>query len=792
MRFRAVHASLALTLLLPGPAAGQPGSEPRPPSPDSVLGFEIGSDRRLADWDEITGYLGLLARSSPRVRVDTLGETTLGRPFVALTISSAANLRRLDRFLEIQRKLADPRRVASEVEAEELIKEGRVAVLITGGIHSTEVGGYQVPMRIAYRLAAGEDEETRRILDRVILLLVPSLNPDGSQLVVDWYERTLGAAWEGASPPFLYHHYVGHDNNRDWYAFTQKETRLAVTRLHNVWHPQIVHDIHQMGSQGPRFFIPPWIDPIEPNVDPLLVAGINALGTAMAWELYGQGKRGIVVNAIYDAWTPARAYQHYHAGVRILTETASARLATPIEVPFDSLDVRRGVDPREPSWRFPDPWPGGVWRLADIVDYMESGALALLQQAALYRERWLRNFYLVGLRAIGGREGWPRAYIIPAEGQNPDGLADLLRILVTGDVEVRRAGEAFVHHGRRFAAGTYVVSMAQPYSAFAKTLLEVQRYPALEEYPGGPLRPPYDVTAHTLPLLMGVEVVASDELPETRLSEPIGVPVHEKVAPGLSGRAGSPRVAIYEPWVPSMDAGWTRWILDEYGIGYHRLRDAEARAGGLRSRFDVIILPDMSPRPMIEGHAEGSMPPEYVGGLGAAGVRGLEEFVQAGGTLVAFNRASTLPIERFGLPLTDVLAGLERSQFYVPGSILRLNLTRGHWLAAGVPTRGAAWFERGPAFEVQPGGEDRVEIVGRFGPSDGLLLSGWISGGERLARRGAIAIVKHGQGRVILFAFRPQYRGQTIATYPLIFNVLRNSLEAASAKGASGSAGEGA
>ncbi len=230
-----------------------------------------------------------------------------------------------------------------------------------------------------------------------------------------------------------------------------------------------------MGQTGPRFFVPPWTDPIEPNVDPLLVAGINALGTAMAWEMYGQGKTGIVVNAIFDAWTPARAYQHYHGGVRILTETASARLATPIHLPFDSL---QSADAQLSSWNFPDPWPGGDWRLADIVDYMEAGALALLKQAALYRERWLGNFYQIGLRAIGGRAGWPRAFVIPAAGQNADGLADLLRILVTGAVEVRRAEAAFVLDGRRYEAGTYVVPLAQPYSAFAKTLLEAQRYPS--------------------------------------------------------------------------------------------------------------------------------------------------------------------------------------------------------------------------------------------------------------------------------------------------------------------------
>jgi len=765
--------ALAMVALLPTLGWAQRTADELP-TPGSFLGFEVGADRRLADWNEITGYLSVLADASDRILLDTLGMTTLGRPFIALTVSSAANLRRLDHYLAVQRRLADPRLLRSELEADELIGEGRTIVLITGGIHSTEVGSYQMPMRLAYHLASRDDEETRTILDNVILLLVPSLNPDGSQMVVDWYESTLGRPWEGSGPPFLYHHYVGHDNNRDWYAFTQKETQLTVGKLHNVWHPQIVHDIHQMGSRGARLFVPPWIDPVEPNVDPLLIAGSNAIGTAMAWEMYGQGKTGVLINAIFDAWTPARAYQHYHGGVRVLTETASVRLATPITVPFDSLGGGRGVDAQTSSWRFPEPWPGGEWRLADIVDYQEAAATALLKQAALYRERWLGNFYRIGLRSIGGREGWPRAFVIPLEGQNADGLADMLRILVTGDVEVHRALESFAAGGRVYTEGTYVIPLAQPYSGFAKTLLEAQEYPSLPEYPGGPLRAPYDVTAHTLPLMMGVAVTALDEVPDAELSEPIEAPTHEKRAAGLSG-GGGPRIAIYEPWMSSMDAGWTRWIFDEYGIEYEQLRDADARAGNLRSRFDAILLPDFSPEAMIEGHDEGEMPAQYVGGLGEAGVRGLQEFVRAGGTLIAFNRASLLPIEQFALPVRDVLGEIARGDFYIPGSILRLHLERGHPLVQGMPARTAAWFQRGLAFEPTDEARGSVEIVGRYGHADELLLSGWVNGAEHIAGHGAVAVVRYGRGRVILFGFRPQYRGQTIATYPLIFNAIRSS-----------------
>ncbi len=411
---------------------------------------------------------------------------------------------------------------------------------------------------------------------------------------------------------------------------------------------------------------------------------------------------------------------------------------------------------------------------------MESGALALLKQAALYRERWLSNFYRIGLRSIGGRAGWPRAFLIPAVGQNPDGLADLLRILASGAVEVQRAEESFVLDGRRYPAGTYVVPLAQPYSGFAKTLLEVQEYPELREFPGGPLRTPYDATAHTLPLMMGVEVVAAEEVPDVALSEPIGAPSYNKEVPGLSDGRG-PRLAIYEPWMAAIDAGWTRWLFDEYGIGYERLRDAEVRGGGLRARFDVIILPDFAARAMVEGHEEGEMPPQYIGGLGEEGVRALEEFVRAGGTLIAFNRAAALPIDHFALPVMNVLADLDRREFYIPGSILRLHLERGHPLAEGMPTRTTAWFERGLAFEPGSGAGDRVEIVGRYGDEDELLLSGWLNGAEHIAGRGAIAAVRHGRGRVILFGFKPQYRGQTIATYPLIFNALRSAQASATA-----------
>lgn len=763
---------------------------PTVPTPASHLGYEVGTDRRLADWPEITAYMEKLARSSARVRVDTLGVTTLGRPFVMLTISAPATLGRLDEYRDIQRRLADPRLVRDSADAAALIGAGKTVVLITAAIHSTEVGAFMAPLNIAYRLAASNDPTVREILANTIVLLVPSLNPDGVDLVVDWYERTLGQPWEGASPPFLYHHYTGHDNNRDWYFFSQKETQLAVEHAHNAWHPHIVHDIHQQGSEGSRFFIPPYIDPIEPNVDPILVEGVNQLGAYMAWRMGQAGFTGISINATYDAWTPARAYQHYHGGVRILSETASARMATPIALPFDSLEQGRNFHAREQSWNFPDPWPGGEWRLRDIVAYQEAGAMALLENAAKNREAWLRSFLAIGRRAvardepsaIGRWRDWPNSWVIANDPGTEDAVQELLRVLTTGGVEVRRAPtafEAFVDDASaraQFPAGSYVIPMQQPYAAFAQALLEKQEYPDLRVYPGGPPRRPYDVTAHTLPLLLGVRAVPASGFGSMGgLTDVDPVRTVRRVAPGLTrGTGDAPRIAIYQSYDPSMDEGWTRWVLDAYDIPFDTLHDAQVRAGNLRARFDAIVLPSQPAREIRAGRAAGSVPPEYAGGLGETGAAALREFVRAGGTLVALEEASEYAIELLGLPLSLVNDDLPPADFYIPGSILRLELDTTSAIARGMPERSIAWFGSS-SFAFEPGSTDaRVRIIGRYGRGE-TLLSGWALGEERIAGAGALVVAEVGSGRAVLFGFQPQYRGQPRATFPLLFNALRTS-----------------
>ena len=377
----------------------------------------MGADRKLVSWDRVVAYFQALDANSDRIKVEVLGPTVDGRPLIAATIASPETLRNLARYIEIQGKLADPRLVAKP-EAEKLMEEGKVVVMITCSIHSIEVASTQTAVEFAYRMATAGDRKTRAILENAIFLLVPSLNPDGVEIVRNWYQKTLGTPYEGTSPPELYHRFVGHDNNRDWYIFSQPETRMVVAKLHNRWRPQIVYDVHQQGPNASRMFVPPWMDPVEPNVDPYVVQLSNMFGMGMATDLTAAGKTGVVVNALYDFWTPARHYQAYHGGARILSESASARLASPATVkPEDVRESSRGYDPQRQSWNYLEPWLGGEWKLRDIVDYQLIAWESCLYQAALRREDLLRGFYRVGTRAL--EHASPYAFVIPVSQPDP-------------------------------------------------------------------------------------------------------------------------------------------------------------------------------------------------------------------------------------------------------------------------------------------------------------------------------------------------------------------------------------
>jgi hypothetical protein len=768
-----------------GLLASAPSAPANIPAPDEVLGFVPGDDRKLASWNQVVQYFEKLDQASDRVRFETLGKSTMGRPFVMATISAPENLARLDEFKHIQDQLADPRTLGApegpsrvrDRKAAELIKRGKTIVLITCGIHSTEVGSYLSSMLIAYRLASSDSPPIEDILRNTIILLVPSLNPDGVDIVKNWYDKTLGTPYEGTDPPELYHKYTGHDNNRDWYAFTQVETQITVDKIHNVWHPQIVHDIHQQGARGSRLFLPPYMQPVEPNVPTQIVAGYTELGNFMAREMRAKGFKGITSNSTYDAWSPARAYSHYHGGVRILSETASARIASPITLKFDELRAGEGYDPRKESASFGPVWRGGEWHLRDITSYMTTAAFVLLQHASEHRGEWLSRFYEIGKEAVGPRSaGQLFAFVVPFR---KDDLPErslrrdtLLSILKRGGVEVEDI-QSFRLKGKRFAAGTTVIRLDQPYGLFAKALLERQVYPNLRDAENHPVQP-YDVTAHSLALLMDVPVL------------PIYQPVNFKPAhvPGgpvwLTACERHRTYALYRSFAPTMDEGWTRWSLERQAradgcFHYETITDREIRASAL-AKYPAIIIPDQAPATILDGYKAGAMPPEYTGGVGPAGVKALREFVEAGGTLVCLNRASSFAIEQFKLPVRDIVAGVSEKEFFVPGSILRIELDTSDSLAKGMPQESIAWVEDSPVFEVDPAESalpaSNVHVIARYPADRNPLLSGWLLGEKRIRGKAALVEVTLGKGRIILFGFRPQYRGQSLATYPLLFNAI--------------------
>ena len=467
------------------------------------MGFDVGEDRKLAGWSQIVRYFSLLSAQSDRVETVELGKTTEGNPLLLAHVSSAQNIRDLDRYRDIQRKLADPENLADS-ESPRLISEARAVVAITCSIHATEVGGAQMAIELAHKLASSDDPDILSILDNVIVLLVPSLNPDGLIKVKQWYESTLGTHYEGAIPPHLYHKYTGHDNNRDWFMFTQAETRLVVEHIHNAWRPHITYDVHQTRTDGMRMILPPFVDPVGPNVDPVLQSQLTALGTHMASEMTAAGLAGVAVNVVYDSYSPSRSYPHYHGGVRVLSEAASVRIASPVRIATAQLKSDRGERPTTRSWNHPMPWEGGRWSLRDILDYNLVAATACLDSAARNREGWVRNSFAVLQRAVS-HTGNPFAFVIPREQHDPGAAAELIDLLRFADVRVYQSEAKIRHEGAVISRGDRIVLTRQRYGAFAQTMLETQRYPDIRHYPGGPPKRPYDATAHSLPLKMGVD-----------------------------------------------------------------------------------------------------------------------------------------------------------------------------------------------------------------------------------------------------------------------------------------------
>jgi hypothetical protein len=779
--------TFVLAALLAGSLSSSLSVAATVPTPKSHFGHEMGVDRVLLDWDQVVSYFEKLPKSSQRIRVREIGKTAEGRPLISAIFASEETMDKLDEYLEIQRRLADPR-LTTPAQAEPMFLKGKNIVLMTCTIHATEVASTHSAVEFAYKMLTDESPRFQTIRKDTILIMVPSLNPDGLDIVTQWYRKTLGTKFEGTSPPELYQKYVGHDNNRDWYIMSQPETRAVISQLHNVWHPQIVYDVHQQGANASRIFIPPWMDPIEPNVDAILAQEMNMMGTSMATDVTAAGKVGVAINASYDFWTVSRHYQAFHAGLRLLTESASARLASPITVSKDEIGGQGvlGYDPKQRSWNYLEPWEGGTWHLRDIVDYQLIAFESCLYNAAIHREEMLRNFYKIGQRAIARTTPW--GFVVPASQNDPGATRKMLETLSFGQVEIEKAPN-----------GDHVIRMQQPYSSYAKALLERQDYPDLRMYPGGPPKRPYDVTTHCLPLLMGVSV-HTVQAPITGLTKEqygyeapaavsysagdsdawktankiwkSGKPVWRNEQTGDFSatdkgagwkKLNQPRVALYKSFTANMDEGWTRWLLENFGFAYKNVGNAEMQAGNLHAQFDVIVFPDMRPQEIEQGARQ--MPPEYMGGLGEKGIAAVKDFTASGGTVLCFNHSSEFAIAELGVKAKNVLEGVPNKDFYSPGSLLNVQLDPNSPLTKGLPRDITIWSEQSPAFTSD------LPSIATYTDKN-VLASGWLLGDKLIAGKSALIDAKSGEGHVVLFGMRPQYRAQSYQTFKIFFNAL--------------------
>jgi hypothetical protein len=800
-----------------------------PIRPSAHLGFEPGTDSMLADWQQVSGYMNLLAHRSSLVRVDTLGRTTEGRPLLLMTITAPANQQRLAEIKRAQALLADPRRL-SDAQLAELRRTQPAVILISNNIHSDEIGSSLMGMTLAHDLAT--DPYLRQLLDSVVVLMIPSMNPDGLDTMVSWYRRYKGTRYDEGNLPWLYHKYAGHDNNRDWFMLTQRETQLVTRMLYQEWFPEIVYDVHEQGSSRERLFVPPFIDPVNPNLDAALVAGINLVGATMASALYDAGLSGVAHQQTYDLWwhggfrsTPTR-----HNMIGILTEAASTRLGTPVRLSRDSLrQPARGVN-------YPAPWPGGTWRIGDIVRYELVTSQALIKLAARDRLAIIDRFVSLGRRAVeAGAAGNPYAYVLPPEQRDPESWAALANILLAGGVEVRRAAEPFRADGREYAAGALVVLLAQPFRAHAKDLLEPQHYTPVND------RPPYDVAGWTLPYMMDVRAdVVTAPFSANLVKVDTVVPAPGRIAGsgevfilknrtnaesraiaallaagntvalsgdsilvrGISARRiltehaarhgfsvtavrawpaepqgkswrRLPRIALYQPWTANRDEGWTRWLFEQYGISYTTVHDADLKRGALRQRFDVLVLPDAEARSLLSGADTTRIPLQYAGGMTERGAEAVSAFVRDGGTLVCLDGSSNFAITRLNLPVVNVLGGEASGpqvlRFYAPGSIFGTVLGgSGSPVTLGVPDSLKVYFESSAAFTVS----GPARALATYPPEP--LRSGYARFPERLEGKAALVEAPVGSrgGRVVLFGFRPQFRGQTHGTFKLLFNAV--------------------
>ncbi len=868
------------------------------PTPESVFGFRPGADYKLATYDQSIDYFKKLDAASKYVKVVEAGTTSQGRTMYFALVSSPDNLGKIDRYREIARRLAHPQGL-TDAEARRLAHDGRAFVHIDGGLHSTEVAGWSHTPQLLYDLVNRSNEpDVKAILDNVVLMLWPTINPDGQQMVAEWYMKNVGTPYELSGPPKLYQEYVGHDNNRDAYMLNMIESRV-LEHTWRQWEPQIIYVHHQSGPFPTRIWLPPFSEPVGVDAPFIISREVNMIGMAIARGLEEHGQVGAThMGTAFDAWYPG--YVDYAPNFKNIaafwTETALFQYATPHEYTIN--DFPQNMRDLRPQSLYSSPWPPGMWRLRDAVDYMETASLSVLEFAAKYKDSVLYDRYQAGRDQIAlGKKKAPYAYVVPRQQRDPVAAVELLRRIAFGGVRVSElTGDASID-GETFPAGTWVIPTDQEFAAMAREVLDIQRYPDLRQYPGGPPERPYDAAGWSLPLQMGVRVLAAttplgDEaraklktigpMPEPKVKPtayepalkndaagfdsvpgagfnsdpaaaaivpaegritgsgdvlvldpaqnnvfkainrawhrgatvqasggPSGAPIRYTIrglseaaqdelvkslalraertlsAPGRAIRA--PKIGLYQPWTGSMDEGWTRWALEQYGFAFTLVHPEDFKSP-LGGTIDVLIVADDARVPLAPGvgaavatggrggTSTGSgragdgrqIRPEYAYQLSAADLQTFEQFVRGGGTLVCLSNASTFAIQQFKLPVRNVVAGLRPEEFFLRGSIVEVTTDPSHPVMAGMPDKAAVFVDGSPVFEPQDG--FRGTVIARYQESGSPLLSGYLIGEKYLQGKAAALDVSLDAGHVVLIGFRPEWRGQPFGTFRVLFN----------------------
>jgi hypothetical protein len=878
-----VRSSFRLTLLfvlLTAPVAlvGQRGL----PTPDSVFGFRPGADYKLATYEQAVDYFRKVAAATKHVKLVEAGKTTQGRTMYFALVSSPENLSKIDRLREIARRLAHPRGL-SDGEARQLARDGKAFVHIDGGLHSTEVaGGQHVPQLLYDLLSRPNDPDVKTILDNVVLMLWPTINPDGQQMVAEWYMRNVGTPYELSALPRLYQEYVGHDNNRDAYMLNMVESRV-LEHTWRQWEPQIIYVHHQSGPFPTRIWLPPFSEPVGTDAPYLMSREVNMIGMAIAKGLEERGQVGAThMGTAFDAWYPG--YVDYAPNFKNIaafwTETALFQYATPRE--YTIADFPQTMRDLRPQSLYSSPWPPGWWRLRDAVDYMETASLSVLEYAAKYKDSLLLNRYRAGRDQIAlGAKKPPYAYVVPQEQRDPVAAVELLRRLAFGGVQVSQLTSPATIGGDAFAAGAWVIPTDQEFAAMAREVLDVQTYPDLRQYPGGPPERPYDAAGWTLPLQMGVRVVPAtapleDDVraklrllggaPEARVRPgPYEPAINNDAAPfdsvpgagfdtddtaaaivppagrvtgsgpllvldpgqnntfralnrawqqnatvqmvgaryaisGLTDTAQNelvtslalqaervadlrtaqprtirkPRIGVFEPWTSSMDAGWTRWTLAQYGFTFVPVHP-EDFGSPLGEKIDVLVLADDARVPVAGAPGggrggRGAVRPEHAYQLTPDDVQRFEQFVHGGGTVVCLGNASAFAIQQLRLPIRNAVAGLRPEEFFLRGSIVEVATDRDHPVMAGMPEHAPVFVDASPVFDAQEGFKGTV--LARYAASGSPLLSGYLIGAQHLHGKAAALDVPLDAGHVVLLGFRPQWRGQPFGTFRVLFNAV--------------------